>query len=1134
MGNWSFFPLTGVLYLYSTSAGLDQIMSRFSFRSFVLVFFLSLTFDALAETPALSEPALSPDGKEIAFVSGGDIWSVSASGGDAHLLVSDPATESRPMYSPDGKFLAFISTRTGNGDIYLLNLQNDGLKRITYDDGLDRLDGWSPDSKWMYFSSNSHDISGMNDVYRVGVTGGTPMQVSGDRYVNEFFAAAAPNNRSIAFSARGIANAQWWRKGHSHLDQSEIWMIDDVNATQPKYRPLIGDNGGKNLWPMFAADGTLYFMSDVNGTENLYKKVGTAEAVAVTHFTNGRLLWPSIGADGSAIVFERNFSIWKYDVRTGSASQVPITPRGSPAGAGVEHRTLTTGFRDLALSPDGKKIAFIAHGEVFAANAKDDGEAIRITHTVEPESQVTWAPDNKRIAYVSTRGGHDHIYLYDFPSEKESQLTSGDQEEEHPRFSPDGKKIAFQRGHEEIVVLDLAGKKETVAGKGLMGVPPFASQHGFDWAPDSKWIGFISSGERAFETAHVVKVEDGAESAKPITFVANTNADEIRWSPDGKFLLMSTAQRTEDGQIARIDLVPHTPRLHEDEFRDLFKEEKPPTTPGAPPDQIETTERKETTSSESTRSDKQTETPKSPSDLVKEDSNSDKSKDKKKPLEPVNVVVSGIRERLNLLPIGLDVDSHCISPDGKWLALIATAAGQQNVYVYSLDELAKEPPVAKQITATAGRKSSLQWSPDGKSVFYLDQGKIYSSPIDTPKPKPLAVSAEVDVDFAAERSLIFEQGWRMLRDNFFDPQMNGVNWVALHDVYAERAKDAANGDDLRRITSLLIGELNSSHSGIANGEQAKPTTGRIGLRFDRATYESDGKFKIAEVVQLSPADVAGIKVGETLTTIDGTRLDASSNIDQLLDYKIDHRVVLTIADDKSRTRTVALKPIRGREEKDLLYRQWVERNREYVSSISGGKLGYVHMFDMSQDSLKRLYLDLDTENQSRKGVVIDVRNNNGGFVNAYAIDVLARRGYMSMTRRGFPTAPARIVLGQRSLELPTVLVTNRHSLSDAEDFTEGYRALHLGTVVGEPTAGWIIYTSNQALLDGSQIRVPFIRITDHEGKDMEMHPRAVDIEVKNAIGESLSGNDSQLESAVKELLRQINVPGTPSVVTAER
>jgi tricorn protease len=1101
------------------------------FRLLLLAPFICIS--VFAEVPALSEPALSPNAKEIAFISGGDVWSVPATGGEARLLVSDPATESRPLYSPDGKWLAFISTRTGNGDIYLLNLESDELKRITYDDGLEQLDGWSPDSKWIYFSSSSHDISGMNDVLRVSVAGGTPMQVADDRYVNEFFAAAAPDNHLIAFSARGLGNSQWWRRGHSHIDQSEIWSIEDVNAAEPKYRPLVEDNGGKNLWPMFAPDGTLYFMSDVNGAENLYKKTKDAEPLAVTHFHSGRVLWPSISADGSAIVFERDFRIWKYDTHVGTAVQVAITLRGSPAGAGIEHRTLTTGFRDLALSPDGKKIAFIAHGEVFAASAKDDGDAIRITHTVEPESQVTWAPDNKRIAYVSNRGGHDHIYLYDFPSERETQLTSDDQQDEHPLFSPDGKKIAFQRGREQIAVLDLASKKEVEAGRGLMGLPPFGSQHGFDWSPDSKWIGFISSGERAFESAHVVKVDDGADSAKPISFVANTNADEVRWSPDGKFLLMSTKQRTEDGQIARIDLVPHTPRLHEDQFRDLFKEEKPSTSPSVGPEEEPSKDQRDKQVSASV--DKQSETPKSPSVLIKDDSKADKNKEKEKePVEPVNVVFSGIRERLNLLPIGLDVDSQCISRDGKWLALIATEAGQQNVYVYSLDELAKEPPVAKQITATAGRKSSLQWSQDSKAVFYLDEGKIFSSPIDAPKPKQLAVSAELDIDFGAEKNLVFEEGWRMLRDNFFDPEMNGANWSALHDVYAEKARYATNGDDLRRIMSLMIGELNSSHSGIRNGEQAKPTTGRIGLGFDRSVYESRGRFKVAEVVQLSPADVAGIKPGELLTAIDGRTLDRSSNIDQLLDYKIDRRVLLTVEDAAGKTRAVSLKPIRGREEKDLLYRQWVGRNREYVAAISGGKLGYVHMFDMSQDSLKRLYLDLDTENQSHKGVVIDVRNNNGGFVNAYAIDVLARKGYMSMTRRGFPTAPARVVLGQRSLELPTVLVTNRHSLSDAEDFTEGYRALRLGRVVGEPTAGWIIYTSNQTLLDGSQIRVPFIRITDHEGKDMEMHPRAIDVEVKNAIGESLTGNDSQLEAAVKELLRQVNAPNIPSVITAGR
>jgi tricorn protease len=179
------------------------------------------------------------------------------------------------------------------------------------------------------------------------------------------------------------------------------------------------------------------------------------------------------------------------------------------------------------------------------------------------------------------------------------------------------------------------------------------------------------------------------------------------------------------------------------------------------------------------------------------------------------------------------------------------------------------------------------------------------------------------------------------------------------------------------------------------------------------------------------------------------------------------------------------------------------------------------MNDMSEGALRRLYMDLDADNRAKDGIVIDVRNNNGGFVNVYAIDVLARRGYMNMTPRGLPLAPARTVLGQRALERPTILVTNQHSLSDAEDFTEGYRTLKLGKVVGEPTSGWIIYTGSATLIDGTTMRMPGTRITTLDGVTMELNPRPVDVPVTRPVGESLSGKDSQLDTAVRELLRQL-------------
>ena len=218
---------------------------------------------------------------------------------------------------------------------------------------------------------------------------------------------------------------------------------------------------------------------------------------------------------------------------------------------------------------------------------------------------------------------------------------------------------------------------------------------------------------------------------------------------------------------------------------------------------------------------------------------------------------------------------------------------------------------------------------------------------------------------------------------------------------------------------------------------------------------------------------------------------------------------------------VPLRPVNQATEKNLVYRKWVEDNREYVAKASGGRLGYVHMFDMSEGALEQLYLDLDTENQSREAVVVDVRNNNGGFVNMFAIDVFARQNYLTMTSRNQPATPGRSQLGQRALGVPTILVTNQHSLSDAEDFTEGYRSLKLGKVVGEPTAGWILYTSNRPLIDGTVVRVPSTRVQGSDGKIMEMNPRPVDIPVKRQVGESYSGHDSQLDTAVDELLRQI-------------
>ncbi len=458
------------------------------------------------------------------------------------------------------------------------------------------------------------------------------------------------------------------------------------------------------------------------------------------------------------------------------------------------------------------------------------------------------------------------------------------------------------------------------------------------------------------------------------------------------------------------------------------------------------------------------------------------------------------------MPVGVDVRSVVVSPDGKTALLNAAAAGQANLYTFSLDELANGPAVARQLTSTPGFKQEAQFSPDGKEVYYLENGRLSAINVDSRAVRSIAVSADLDVDFAREKLAVFHEAWSILAGNFFEPHMNGVDWPAVERRYEPYAAGAQSTEDLRRIMRLMVGELNASHSGV-NGPSfsPQPNVGRLGVRFDRGEYEQRGRLRVTEVLNLSPAALADVKPGDFIQSVDGVRVDGTVNLDSLLMYKTNRRVEVSVSrgEDGSGARTIAIRPVNLATERGLVYRDWVESRRAYVAKASGGKLGYVHMQDMGAGSLQQLYVDLDTENRGKEGVVVDIRNNNGGFVNPYAIDVFARRGYLQFTPRDFGTGGGRSVVGQRSLERPTVLVTNMHSLSDAEDFTEGYRALKLGPVVGEPTAGWIIFTSDFGLLDGaSSVRVPFERITDAAGKDMEMHPRAVDVLVQRPVGES--------------------------------
>ena len=444
------------------------------------------------------------------------------------------------------------------------------MTRLTFDDAEELPDGWSADGTWIYFSTSGHDISSMADIYRVAAAGGTPMPVSADRYTSEYFAAPAPDGKTLAFAARGIGNRQWWRNGHSHLDQSEIWLLTDDGAGG-------APAGGAARREVALADvergrhrAVLHVRPRRHG-EHLDRRRRRARRPrrarsprSPTGACSGRPSRATAGRSPSSAASGSGSST----SASGRSAEVAIALRGTPAGPAVEHVSQTSQFQDLALSPDGKKVAFVSRGDVYAASAKDGGDAVRVSRTAANEQAPVWSADSRKLAYVSDRNGTADLVLYDFATDTESPLTTGPSADYLPRFSPDGKWLAYFRDQRELRVIDLAGKQDRVL---YTGDVPEALDPGRSivWSSDSKWIAFLATTGRQFSNVFVVPAAGGA--ARQVSFLANVFGGVDGVEP-GRRRSCSSTRRSgpKPSQIARVDLVPRVPKFREDQFRDLF------------------------------------------------------------------------------------------------------------------------------------------------------------------------------------------------------------------------------------------------------------------------------------------------------------------------------------------------------------------------------------------------------------------------------------------------------------------------------------------------------------------------------------------------------------------------------------
>ncbi|MDA1190873.1 MAG: S41 family peptidase, partial [Candidatus Poribacteria bacterium] len=643
------------------------------------------------------------------------------------------------------------------------------------------------------------------------------------------------------------------------------------------------------------------------------------------------------------------------------------------------------------------------------------------------------------------------------------------------------------------------------------------------WSPDSKWIAYVATDDNFFSNVFVAHVDES--EPKQATFLSNIGCGNVLWAKNGKFLIFETGQYRSEDQIARVDLQPIPPVFKEDDFEKLFEDEKKDDEKDEKKD--EKPESKNGDGADESVADEE----KDRDDSEKESTNGDEKKDDKKKdkePEPVKIDFENIRHRVRFLTDAkLGALPQCIRPDSKTLVFRAAMTGQPNLWSLSLEEDKRNDP-PKQLTTGSNGVGSAEFSPDGKRLYYLEGGRILSIGMDDTgardgDPKALDTRAEVEIDFHAEKMQSFDEAWRLMRDHFYDADYHGCDWNAVRDSIRPMVDAATTNTDYRELMNLMVGELNASHLGAGGGGSSAPDA-FLGVEFDRAELEA-GRFKIAYVIPESPVTVPAepTRVGEYLLSVDGVALSTDTDLAKLLQRKTGKRVALTLADaPDASTRTITVKPVHIGALNNLRYDDWKRWNANYVVEKSGGRLGYVHVRAMAYEYYLQFIADLDSQSHQREGILVDVRFNGGGHIAPFILDVLARRGYTRSSLRGRALTVDTNLAGNRILEKPVILLANEHSGSNAEMFTEGFRRLGLGKVVGQPTAGAVIWTWGWGLLDGTSFRLPRMKVATLDGENLEGNARPVDIEVERPLGEAAQGRESQLDAAIDALIQQID------------
>jgi tricorn protease len=1108
----------------------------------VFVFFFSGSIALSHEARLLRHPDFQ-NGK-LVFSYLGDLWLVKEDGSQLQRLTVHKARDTHPHFSPDGKWIAFSSSRYGNDDVFVIPADGGEARRLTYYSGADTVVGWTRDSKRVVFSSARGRLyPGIPNLYEVPIDGGLERPLPTDW---GFWASYSPDGKKLAFNRHPMV---WSRKHYRGSYAADLWTMDIEQNGQ--FRKILDADvpdelKPNNMWPMYG-NGEIFFVSDrdvrakagspevMKSRNNIWKiSEKGGEPVQVTHHQSGSLFWPSISSDGRTIVYEENFGLWKLDLGTGKSVGVKLTINSDEKENNRETVAVNSEADSYHLSPSGKRAVISTHGDLFTI-ATDKGDIRRVTHSPGArDTQPQWSPDGKWIAFVSDQSGRDEIWLCDEEGNNAKQFSQSVSQKGQIAWSPDSTALLYTGTDKKLYSYRLAGGETKVIVSGeVIGFGSLAIMNP-QWSPDGKWISYTRSDRTLLPHVFVIPADGGKEER--ITDEDAYSDMGALWTPDGKRIVyLSGVDVGNIGQSGQ-----STAQLFS---VSLLPEEKNPFERGID-------------SEEQAKTEPEKSSPRGRSDEHATEGEAARPKPDKKIEVKINFQHIGRRSR-QLTRTGDSISGLAVAPDSKSYAFITsgTEGGRpvESIWVIAADggkltRVAQSGRPSEEEGPPQGPPmsgySSLQYPKDGRSLFFHQGKGVYALAVSpnagssesdstspaasaaagpsrgpTAVPRRLTFTAHVDVDHRAERKQVFDESWRVMKHRFYDQAMHSVDWNQMRERYEPLMTDVGDQEEMHDVVSMMIGELNASHTGISGGS---PDSSRVQTRFPglELVADSSGFYKVSSIYKHGPADKDYVKIHDNdyIIAVDGQDLKVPDNYWKYFTASPSSQLEFTVNSKPSKDGAWRTKvtPVGAFQFATLQYEKWVADRRHLVDKLSGGEFGYLHIRQMNDAALRKFERDL-AELHLKKALIIDQRFNPGGRIDQELLQILQQKQYQYTRVRDSVqvTRPLRAFFG------PMVVMENERSTSDAEVFPDGFRALKLGKIVGVTTYGAVIGTGAYSLMDGSVIRTPSSGLWNVNGTNLENFGVPPDVYVDNTPGDYLKGRDAQLEKAVEVLKEEI-------------